>query len=61
MDPLLKQSKDVGSVGSRAGCHQRNALTSDDVRPSITQILSFVSLSYRLFAVDEEDGAPFRL
>ena len=37
------------------------ALTCDDVPPPITEILSFVSLSYKLFAVDEDDDAPFRL
>lgn len=47
-----------GTVGSQASCHQRIALICDDVQAKITQIFSFVSLSYRLLAVDEDDGTP---
>lgn len=47
--------------GSQAPGHQRIALASDDVQARTTQILSFVSLSYGLFAVDEDDGPPFRV
>lgn len=46
------------TVGSQASCHQRIALICDDVQAKITQIFSFVSLSYRLLAVDEDDGTP---
>ena len=45
-------------VGSQASCHQRIALTCDDAQAETTLILSFVSLSYRLLAVDEDDLTP---
>ena len=48
-------------VGPHVACHQRIALTCDDAQAKITEILNFVTLSYRLFAVEENEGALFRV
>lgn len=55
---MTSKTRTYKNVGSQASCHQRIALICDDVQAKITQIFSFVSLSYRLLAVDEDDGTP---